>query len=56
MSRHEFEADQQAPAPVEHEAPARDAATVAHDDLAMRPPDWDLLPVTEFVRRRPAGG
>jgi hypothetical protein len=37
-------------------APVRDAAAVAHEDLAMRPPDWDLLPVAEFVVRHRTGG
>ncbi len=56
MSRHEFDADRAVEPASGHEPPVRDAAAVAHDDLAVRLPDWDLLPVAEFVRRRPAGG
>lgn len=59
MSRHEFmrpNVVEPGAAPVPPVPSAPTAAEAAHDDLAMRLPDWDLLPVAEFVRRRPAGG
>jgi hypothetical protein len=56
MSRHEFMRPGVVEPAAAHTPPAPTAAEVAHDDLAVRLPDWDLLPVAEFVRRRPAGG
>jgi hypothetical protein len=56
MSRHELEGNRAVEPAAAGDAPVRDAAAMAHDDLAMRLPDWDLLPVAEFVRRRPASG
>ena len=52
MAGPEFEITRGTPDP----APVRDAAAVAHEDLAMQPPDWDLLPVAEFVLRHRTGG
>jgi hypothetical protein len=46
MSSHEFQRPVQP-----RETQDRDAAESAHDDLAVRLPDWDLLPAAEFVRR-----
>jgi hypothetical protein len=56
MSGPDFETSRAVVPRETREVPGRDAAAIAHDDLAMRLPDWDLLPVAEFVRRRPAGG